>query len=233
MTEAATILFRRVHWFGQDHGRTAMTAAATDLQGLFLGTEWNLLVINNSATAVKDDSIAESYSYSFVKPQFGIWPETADPVLLDIQFEITDNSQSVSFQPSGSSPEGAADTLPASAPDTVQVLFQRAENQLSASTEIMAQYALNLLRRIKTLIVEIWPGNIQGRVLAVVDRDDGAATIEWIRNRSRLGFVLDRDNESSWFIVLPDGMSKSGYLYGDTGLKSLRGLLEEFIFAGE
>lgn len=114
-----------------------------------------------------------------------------------------------------------------------KTLFQDAEDKLSARTEMTAQYALKLLRRLEVLVDAIRPSRIYGRVLASVDADDGAATLEWILNRSRLGFVLDPEGESSWFIVLPSGASKSGYLYGPDGLKSLRGLLEEFLAAGE
>jgi hypothetical protein len=132
-----------------------------------------------------------------------------------------------------SSKESTADTPLTAAPDAVQAFFQRAESRLSTETEITAQRAQNLLRRIKELVVKICPKNLEGRMLALVDKEDRSTTIEWIRNRSRLGFVLDNENESSWFILLPNGLSRSGYLYGNSGLESLRGLLEEFIAAGE
>jgi uncharacterized protein (TIGR04255 family) len=128
-----------------------------------------------------------------------------------------------------SSKESASDTLLTTIPNAVQAFFQRAESRLSAETEITAQYALKLLRRIRALVAEIAPDNINGRMFALVDAEDESTTIEWVRNRSRLGFVLDRENESSWFVVLPNGESKSGYLYGKNGLKSLRRLLEEFV----
>ena len=132
-----------------------------------------------------------------------------------------------------SSKEITADAPLTAAPDAVQAFFQRAESRLSTETEITAQRAQNLLRRRKELVVKICPENLQGRMLALVDKEDRSTTIEWIRNRSRLGFVLDNEDESSWFIVLPNGLSRSGYLYGNSGLESLRGLLEEFIAAGE
>jgi hypothetical protein len=199
--------------------------------------DWNRFIVKNSATAVEDDSTTKWYS--FVKPQFLGESATAEQVLFAAPAGLADGSRFVSLQQHGpivekvSSQESATETLLAAAPDAVQAFFQRAESQLSARTEITAQYALKLLRRIRVLVVEICPSNIQGRVLALVDGEDGSATIEWICNRSRLGFVLDREHESSWFVVLPNGLSRSGYLYGNAGLKSLRGLLEEFVAAGE
>lgn len=118
-------------------------------------------------------------------------------------------------------------------PDRIQEFFQHSERVLSTKTENTAQVALKLLRRIKDLVLKLSPSSLRGRILAVVDDEDGSTTIEWICNRSRLGFVLDLENESSWFVVLPNRSSKSGYLYRDSGLPSLRGLLEEFITAGD
>src|SRR5205085_6838010 len=102
---------------------------------------------------------------------------------------------SVSFQPNRRfvakfpSKESTTDPLPTTTPNAVQKFFQRAENQLSARTEITAQYALKLLRRIKSLSVKICPNELPGQMLALVDVEDGSTTIEWIRQRSRLGFV--------------------------------------------
>jgi hypothetical protein len=113
----------------------------------------------------------------------------------------------------------------------VDAFFCRAEGRLSVETEITSQYALRLLRRIKALIEAIGPPNLRGRLVASVDKDDRTASIEWIRPESRLGFSFDRENESSWFIVLPNGSSRSGYLYDAAEPVSLRSLLEEFVAA--
>jgi hypothetical protein len=115
----------------------------------------------------------------------------------------------------------------------VRKLFQRVEDQLASKTEVTAQYAVKLIQRIKALSSEVNPSNISGRFLASVDSEDGSTTIEWIRDRSRLGFVLDSQNESSWFIVLPSGISRSGYLYDELQPASLRALIEEFVNTAE
>ena len=127
--------------------------------------------------------------------------------------------------------ESLADPQEAVLSSSARKFFERAELQLSSGTEITSQYAHKLLRRIELLIASIRPDTLPGRLLAFIDSEDKSASIEWIRDRSRLGFVFDRENESSWFVVLPTGVSTSGYLYGMNGLKSLRGLLEEFLAA--
>lgn len=215
-----------------------MTAAMTKLHTFFLSTDWNPFIGKNSATAVEDDSITESYS--FVKLQLPVEPAIAGQELTAPSLGFAGDSLLVGLQRNRhivakvSSKESATDSLQsAAAPDAVQALFQHAESKLSARTEITAQHALVLLRRIRELVVDIRPNNLQGVVHAFVDVEDGSTTIEWIRNRSRLGFVLDRENKSSWFVVLSNGLSDAGYLYGDSGLKSLRRLLDVFVAAGK
>jgi hypothetical protein len=226
-------------------------------------TDWNLLTFRKSTIVaetpmfaiedIEDDSITELFRSLKIeieddsitelrrslKQELSVESTNAKQALLAALFGLTfiyllthhPNRTSVAEV---SSKESAADTQLTAIPGAVQAFFQCAESRLSAETEITAQRAQKLLRRIRELVVKICPSNLQGRVLAVVDVEDGSTSIEWIRNRGRLGFVLDFDeNESSWFIVLPNGLSRSGYLYGNSGLKSLRGLLEEFIAAGE
>lgn len=211
-------------------------AAVTELHPSFSWRDWNQFIGKNSVTVVDDDSTAASYSLA--RPQLLGEPETVESAWLALPVGLADGAQFVSLPQHSSivenvaSQERATGTLFA-APDAVQIFFQRAESQLLTRTEMTAQYALKLLRRMRALVTEICPSNLQGRVLALVGGEDGSATIEWIRNRSRLGFVLDREHESSWFVVLPNGSSRSGYLYGTSGLKSLRELLEEFVAAGE
>ncbi len=204
-----------------------MTAIVIESHIYFSSKGLNPSTFNNS-----DDSITELYRLP--RLQSSVWSVAAKEVLLARSSEFAvDSLSSLRSNISSVDEESAADTLLADAPNAVQAFFQRAESYLSARTEITSQFALKLLQRIKTMIAEICPSDLQGRVLALVDEEDGSTTIEWIRNRSRLGFVLDREDESSWFVVLPDGLSKSGYLYGIDGLKSLRTLLEEFVTTGE
>jgi hypothetical protein len=211
-----------------------MTAIGIELNTYYKLSDWNPYNSTNVVqiiTAIEDYPVTEFYRFLRSPLPVGAAAEqtlpAASPGLA--------GSSLLAFQPSRlsvakvSSKEGASDTLLTTIPNAVQAFFQRAESRLSAETEITAQYALKLLRRIRVLVAEIAPDNINGRMFALVDMEDGSTTIEWVRNRSRLGFVLDRENESSWFVVLPNGESKSGYLYGKDGLKSLRGLLEEFV----
>ena len=106
-----------------------------------------------------------------------------------------------------------------------QSFFARAENELAISLEATALLALHCLQRIKGITVKIAPETLPGIIHALVDSEDGSATIEWICPASRLGFVFDNDDISSWFIVLPDGSSRSGYM----GEEPLRELLAEFL----
>jgi hypothetical protein len=229
-----------------------MTVALIEPNTWFKSTNWSLPTRKNSSfvaetrvIAIEDvstDSTTESRR--FLQPELPVEPTTAEQVTATEQLlfaapsglavnSISALQPNISIILKASCKESAADTPLTAAPDTLQAFFQRAESRLSAETEITAQYALKLLRRVRELVVKICPKNLQGRMLAMVDKEDGSTTIEWIRNQSRLGFVLDREDESSWFVVLPNGLSKSGYLYRDSGLKSLRGLLEEFIAAEE
>lgn len=214
-----------------------MTAAVTELYTGFFATDWSLFFGRNALTALESNLTIEQHSP--VRPQLPVGHASAEA---DSSFDLFDfeaSSQLVihqlnkSVEAQTTLPENATAMLPISAPAAIQALFERAEKRMQSRTEITAQYAFSLLQRIKSLICEISPAAVHGRMLAVMDEEDGSATVEWIRTRSRIGFVLDQGRESSWFAVLPDGTSKSGYLYGDDGLKSLRGLLEEFLAASE
>jgi hypothetical protein len=226
----------------------------TDHYQSFLPLEWSQSIVSNSVTGTKDNLTTNLYR--FINPQqlgkrtiyekellptvgenFSDWHGLVFELVSSHLLEVASSQESAvdsRLIEIASSQESALDTLQLSAPDEVKAFFQYAESQLMARTEITAQFALKLLNRIKTLISEICPSNLQGRILAMVDGEDGSATIEWIRSRSRLGFALEKEHEeSSWFVVLPNGISKSGYLYGEEGLESLRDLLEEFVAAGD
>ncbi len=187
-----------------------MNAAAISLDRESLSTDSIPFFGRNSLTGIEQKPTA------FLSPTV----EESAPIRQNIETEALLN-------------KNAAGELLLSFPPTLELLFDRAEKQLSLRTEITAQYALKLIRRIKTLAASISAGGIQGRVIAFVDDHDNSITVEWIGMRSRVGFCLDPGRESSWFIVLPDGSSRSGDLYGPNGLKSLRGLLEEFLAAVE
>ncbi len=212
-----------------------MTAIGTELSAYVKLSDWNPYNSTNVVqiiTAIEGHSFAEFYR--FLRSPLPVGAVAAEQALIAASSEFA-GGPLLAFQPNrlrvakASSKESSSDTLYPAVPNVVQAFFQRAESRLSAETEITAQYALKLLRRIRALVAEIVSDSISGRMFALVDVEDGSTTIEWVRNRSRLGFVIDRENESSWFVVLPNGESRSGYLYGKNGLKSLRGLLEEFI----
>ncbi len=221
-----------------------MTVALIEPNTWFKSTNWSLPTRKNSTFVAKTRVIAiEDVSTDstaelcrFLQPEVPVEPTTAEQVMFAAPSGLAVNSilapqPNISIILKASSKESAADRPLTAAPDIVEAFFQRAESRLSAETEITAQYALKLLRRIRVLVAKIDPDNINGRMFALVDSEDGSTTIEWVRNRSRLGFAIDRENESSWFVVLPNGESKSGYLYGSDGLRSLRELLEEFVFS--
>lgn len=111
----------------------------------------------------------------------------------------------------------------------VVAFFQSAEARLSASRGMPAQESLAILQQIKALIIDINPCSLPGRAIALEDTEDGSAGIEWIRERGRLGFIFDNENESSWFVVLPNGFSDSGYLNNDFTTAHLCALLESFL----
>lgn len=217
-----------------------MTAVETELNAQFISTDWNS---NSSMAIVRSIAPIEGHSTielnRFLRPNLPVETPLTGTVLTTASAKYVGGSPLMRFQANrriiagSSSNESITDSLFAATPDVVKAFFLPAESQLSAKTEITAQYGLKLLRRIRELVVKISPSDLQGKILVLVDEEDGSTTIEWIRKRSRLGFVLDRENQSSWFVVLPNGLSNSGYLYRDSGLKSLRGLLEEFTAAGE
>ena len=186
-------------------------------------TGWDLLIEKNFADVGENDPIIESYD--FVKPHLQVG--TIGAVFIPLSSGLVKKARFARVL----SDESATAISQEASPSVVQAFFQQAESKLSAETEITAQVALGLLRRIKAIVAENYPNNIKGCIFALVDAEDGSTTIEGVRNRSRLGFVLDRDNESSWFVVLPNGESDSGYLYGKDGLKTLSGLLEGFVSA--
>ncbi len=210
-----------------------MTAAVTEFHPFSSSTYWNPVFSKNSMTAVEDDP--ETGEYRYVQPPLPIEIPTAAPSSPSLLLDLLSDSPLVGLHRQGpvvvkvSTKKSATESLRLSVTNSVQTFFQRAENKLSAETEITAQVALGLLRRIKAIVAKNYPNNVKGCMFAFVDTEDGSTTIEWVRHRSRLGFVLDRDNESSWFIVLSNGESDSGYLYGNDGLKSLSGLLGKFI----
>jgi hypothetical protein len=107
--------------------------------------------------------------------------------------------------------------------------FAYADSKLINAPGVTSQYALRFLWRMRVLLAAIGAKYLPGLLIASVESDDSSTTIEWIRDHSRLGFVFDREDESSWFIILPDGSSRSGYLYGEERLPSLRELLAEFV----
>jgi hypothetical protein len=79
------------------------------------------------------------------------------------------------------------------------------------------------IEEIRTVIKSIAPDAITH-----VCNADNEESLEWICDRGRLGFVLDNENTSSWFMVTEGGnKSKSGAI-NDAGIELVQELANEF-----